>query len=178
MEWHLPVTGGFEETDMAVRVDPRDVTLGDERVVKINRTTATVKGGRRFSFSGLVVVGDEAGVVGWGLGKAREVPQAVDKGVRNARKALYRVPLSGKTLPHEISGKFGAATVKLIPAAPGTGIIAGATVRAVLEAVGIQDVLTKVYGSNNALSVVQATFDGLLKLRSKKEIEELRGVKL
>jgi small subunit ribosomal protein S5 len=163
---------------MAVRVDPRDVSLGDERVVRINRTSATVKGGRRFSFSSLVVLGDESGVVGWGLGKAREVPLAVDKGVRNARKYLWRVPLSGTTLPHEIEGHFGPSKVRLIPAAPGTGIVAGATVRAVLEAAGVKDVLTKVYGSNNALSVVQATFDGLMRLRSKQEIEELRGVKI
>jgi small subunit ribosomal protein S5 len=163
---------------MAVRVDPREVNLGDERVVRIARTSATVKGGRRFNFGALVVVGDESGVVGWGLGKAREVPQAVDKGVRNARKALYRIPLSHRTLPHEVQGKFGASSVRLIPAAPGTGIIAGATVRAVLEAAGVQDVLTKCYGSNNALSLVQATFDGLLNLRSKRDIEALRGVKL
>lgn len=163
---------------MATRVDPRDVNLGEEKVVRVNRTAATVKGGRRFSFSALVVIGDQHGSVGWGLGKAREVPQAVDKGVRNAQKALFKIPLVGTSLPHEIIGRFGASRVKLIPAKPGTGIIAGATVRAVLESVGVQDVLTKVYGSNNSLNVVRATFDGLLKLRSKEEIEELRGVKL
>lgn len=163
---------------MAERVDPRDVNLGDERVVRINRTAATVKGGRRMSFSAISVIGDERGVVGWGYGKAREVPLAVDKSVRNAQKSLYRIPLSKATLPHEIEGHFGASKVRLIPASPGTGIIAGAVVRAVLESVGIQDCLTKVYGSNNALSLVKATFDGLQKLRSLKEIEELRGVKL
>ena len=163
---------------MAVRTDPRDVNLGDERVVRINRTSATVKGGRRFSFSAIVVVGDEQGTVGWGMGKAREVPLAVDKGVRNARKALWRIPLSHRTLPHEIEGKFGPSKARLIPAAPGTGIIAGATVRAVLEAAGVQDVLTKCYGSNNALTLVQATFDGLLSLRSKQEIQQLRGVRI
>lgn len=163
---------------MAERVDPRDINLGDEKVVKVNRTAATVKGGRRMSFSAIVVVGDQHGVVGWGYGKAREVPNAVEKGVRNARKALYRIPLSAHTLPHEVTGKFGSSEVKLMPASPGTGIIAGAVVRSVLESVGIQDVLTKVYGSNNAMNLVKATFDGLQKLRSKSEIEALRGVKL
>ena len=163
---------------MAVRVDPRDINLGEERVIKINRTAATIKGGRRFSFSAVVVIGDEKGTVGWAMGKAREVPLAVDKGVRNARKNLYRVPLYNQTIPHPIIGKFGASSVKLIPAAPGTGIISGAVVRAVLESVGVHDVLTKVYGSHNAINLVQATFNGLLNLRSKSEIEELRGVKI
>ncbi|NUQ34673.1 MAG: 30S ribosomal protein S5 [Planctomycetaceae bacterium] len=163
---------------MAIRIDPRDINLGEEKVVKINRTSATVKGGRRFSFTGVVVIGDEKGVVGWATGKAREVPNAVDKAVRNARKNLWRVPLYKHTIPHEVVGKFGASSVKLMPAAPGTGIIAGAVVRAVLESVGVHDVLTKVYGSHNEMNLVQAVFDALLKLRSKKEIEELRGVKL
>ena len=163
---------------MANRVDSRDISLGEERVVRVNRTSATVKGGRRFSFNALIVIGDEKGVVGWAQGKAREVPIAVDKAVRNARKNLYRVPLKDTTIPHEIVGKFGPSSVKLMPAGPGTGIIAGATVRAVLEAAGVKNVLAKAYGSNNSLNVVQATFDGLLKLRSKQDLEALRGVKI
>ncbi|MCA8939468.1 MAG: 30S ribosomal protein S5 [Planctomycetes bacterium] len=163
---------------MAERVDPRNVNLGEAKVVKINRTSATVKGGRRFSFSALVVIGDGNGVVGWGFGKARDTTNAIKKGERNAKKALYRIPLSGKTLPHETNGHFSACRVKLIPAGEGTGTIAGATARAVLEAAGVQDVLTKIHGSNNAVNVVQAVFDGLLKMRSKSEIEALRGVKI
>ncbi len=163
---------------MAEPVDPRDIHLGEERVVNVNRTAATVKGGRRFSFTALVVIGDSKDTVGWSLGKAREVPLAVDKAVRGARKNLYRIPRKNTSIPHEVLGRFGASRVKLIPASPGTGIIAGATVRAVLEAAGIEDVLTKNYGSNNPLNVVQAAFDGLLQLRSREEVERLRGVKI
>lgn len=163
---------------MAERVDPRDVNLNEAKVVKINRTAATVKGGRRFSFSALVVVGDGSGVVGWGFGKARDTMSAIKKGERNAKKALYRIPLSGKTIPHETDGHFSACRVKMIPAGEGTGTIAGAVVRAVFEAAGVEDVLTKMHGSNNALNSVQAVFDGLLKMRSKQEIEALRGVKI
>ena len=148
----------------------------EDTVVKVYRCSKVVKGGRRFSFAALVVVGDRAGNVGIGYGKANEVPQAVEKGVKDAKKAMHAIALDGKTLPHEIHGRYRATRITLVPASPGTGVIAGSSARAVLEYAGVQDVLTKTYGSTSPKNVVKATLDGLLKLRSKEEIEALRGV--
>ena len=149
-----------------------------DKVVKIKRCAAVVKGGRRFSFAAMVVVGDGNGRVGWGYGKANEVPPAVDKAVKDGTQKLQYVPMSGTTIPHEVKGRFGAARVVLVPASPGTGVIAGAAVRAVCEACGIRDVLTKSYGTANSTNVVKATIEALLSLKTKEEIERLRGVSL
>ncbi len=148
----------------------------EDTVVKIYRCSKVVKGGRRFSFAALVVAGDRAGNVGIGYGKANEVPQAVEKGVKDAKKSMHTVPLVGRTLPHPVIGKYRATKIMMVPAAPGTGVIAGSSARAVLEYAGVSDVLTKVYGSTSAKNVVKATLDGLLKLRSKQTVELLRGV--
>lgn len=145
-------------------------------VVAINRSAAVVKGGRRFSFSALSVVGNKDGLVGIGYGKGREVPNAVEKSVKDARKQIMRVVRLGSTIPHQTEGVFGASRVRLIPAAPGTGIIAGKAVRKVLELAGITDILSKNYGSTNALNVVKATMAALSKLRSKESVAALRGV--
>ena len=158
-------------------VSPEGLNLS-ETVVKINRCAAVVKGGRRFSFSALVAVGDQAGVVGWGFGKAKQVPSAVEKSVKDGRKRLVRIPMIGTTIPHEVTGKYCSSKVVLIPAAPGTGVIASAQVRAVLESAGIRDILTKCYGSNNPINVVKATFDGLAQLRTRKQVARMRGVNL
>jgi len=150
----------------------------EETVVKVYRCAKVVKGGRRFSFAALVVVGDRAGTVGIGYGKANEVPMAVEKGMKRARRELHKIALSGRTIPHQVEGKYRATKIILVPASPGTGVIAGSSARAVLELAGVQDVLTKVYGSRTAKNVVKATLDGLLKLRSKEMVESLRGVEI
>ncbi|MDD3588985.1 MAG: 30S ribosomal protein S5 [Thermoguttaceae bacterium] len=156
-----------------------------DKVVKVRRCAAVVKGGRRFSFTALVVVGDGEGKVAWGYGKANEVPPAVSKAIQDGTRKLQAVCLEEdpsspgvRTIPHVVEGRFGASRVRLVPAGPGTGVIAGAAVRAVCEAAGITDILTKSYGSPNATNLVKATIEALNQLRSKTQIENLRGVKL
>jgi small subunit ribosomal protein S5 len=149
-----------------------------DKVVKIRRCAAVVKGGRRFSFTALVVVGDGKGRVGWGYGKANEVPPAVEKAIKDGSRSMITVPMSGTTIPHQIIGEFGSAKVVLVPAAPGTGVIAGSAVRAVCEAAGIRDILTKSFGSTNPHNLVKAAIAALADLRTQGEVERLRGVSL
>ncbi len=150
----------------------------EETVVKINRCTNVTKGGKSMSFNALVVVGDKNGRVGYGFGKAREVPNTVGKAVKDAHKNLISVPVMNGTIPHEVWGRYKSARIFLKPAAPGTGIKAGASARSVLESVGIKDILTKCYGTRNAINVVKATIEGLRLLKTKQQIEILRGVKI
>ena len=149
-----------------------------ENVVQIRRCACVVKGGRRFSFAALVVTGDGAGKVGYGYGKATEVPLAVEKATKQANRSQTAVPLVGTTIPHQVIGTYRASKVLLLPAKPGTGVIAGECVRSVVEAVGIHDILTKSFGSSNPLNLVKATFDALAQLRTREQVERLRGVSL
>lgn len=175
----------YESTigELTVAVEPVKLSTQEEQpledtVVKVFRCSKVVKGGRRFSFAALVVIGDRAGTVGVGYGKAKEVPLAVEKGIKDAKKSLHKISLDRRTIPYQVEGKYRATKIVLVPASPGTGVIAGSSARAVLEFAGVQDVLTKVYGSTSAKNVVKATLDGLLKLRSKEMVESLRGVQV
>ncbi len=165
-------------TSNGVKLSTQEEQPLEDTVVKVFRCSKVVKGGRRFSFAALVVIGDRAGTVGVGYGKANEVPLAVEKGIKDAKKSLHKIALDRRTIPYQVEGKYRATKIALVPASPGTGVIAGSSARAVLEFAGVQDVLTKVYGSTSAKNVVKATLNGLLKLRSKEMVESLRGVQV
>ena len=162
----------------AIKTAMQGEQMLEDTVVKIFRCSKVVKGGRRFSFAALVVVGDRNCTVGIGFGKANEVPPAVEKAVKDAKKNLKEISLVGGTLPHKVVGKSRATSITMVPASPGTGVIAGSSARAVLEYAGVRNVLTKIYGSTSAKNVVKAVLDGLLKLRDKESIESLRGVEI
>lgn len=164
---------------------PQEVSLSDidgseleEIVVKINRVATVVKGGKRFSFSALAGVGNRKGIVGYGFGKANEVPQSIEKSIKDAQRRLIRVPIINGTIPHKVIGTYGSSSVVMLPASPGTGIIAGNAVRALLELVGVHNILTKSTGSNNPLNVVKAVYNGLSQMTTQEEIERIRGVKV
>ena len=167
----------YQKYKSAELVKPSGLDLKD-RLVGVQRVTKVTKGGRAFGFSAIVVVGDEAGVVGQGLGKSKDVASAIAKAIEDAKKNLVRIPIIKGTLPHEQKGKYGGARVNIIPAAPGTGVIAGGAVRTVLEAVGVHDVLSKSQGSSNPHNVVKATFDALLQLRDANSVARERGISL
>ncbi|MFK5883348.1 MAG: 30S ribosomal protein S5 [Candidatus Izemoplasma sp.] len=154
----------------------REEKLYEERVVNINRVTKVVKGGRRFRFSALVVIGDKKGKVGFGTGKAQEVPDAIRKAIEDAKRNLVKIPMYGKTIPHEVTGKFGAGSVFLKPAVGGTGVIAGGPVRAVLELAGVEDILSKSLGSSTPINMVRATMNGLTELRTAEQVARTRGL--
>ena len=164
-----------ERRERGPRRDRRPESEFQEKMVAINRVSKTVKGGRNMRFSALMVVGDENGRVGCGMGKAVEIPEAIRKGVEDAKKSMITVPMDGTTIPHEVVGVFGTGKVKMMPAPEGTGVIAGGPVRAVLEAVGIKNIVTKSIGSNNKINMVRATLAGLSQLRSAEQVAKLRG---
>jgi len=168
-----------EEIQYLDHAEANELQNLSEVLVKVNRCSAVVKGGRRFSFSALSVAGTREGVVGFGFGKARQVPPAIEKAAKDARKHLMRVPLTEEgSIPHEVTGRFCGSTIRLIPARPGTGIIAGAATRSVCEMAGIRNILTKAYGSTNPVNLVKATLLALSLLRTRQEVAELRGVEL
>jgi small subunit ribosomal protein S5 len=150
----------------------------DSTTVLVKRTSATIKGGRRFTFNGLVIVGDRKGQVGYGYAKANEVPVAVEKATKYAKRKLLRIPMTGTTVPHQVEGRFSASTVRLIPATPGTGVVAGSTLRAILEMAGVTDCLTKCFGSTNDINIIKATFDAIEQLATREEVIARRGVQL
>jgi len=172
-----PENRGRRDRGPAQAREPRS-KLYSEDVVKINRCAKVVKGGKRFSFAAFVVLGDGKGKVGFGKGKAKEVASSIDKAVRDGEKVVKPYPIVNGTIPHEVEGRFGSAKVRLIPAADGTGVIAGKSVRAVLEKVGVHNILTKAYGNHNPVNLIRATLDALSRLRTREQYQQLRGVQL